>query len=72
MSQGQRRDERKEREWRRRIGDWRRSGLSVRAFCAGRGLAQPSFYAWRRALAGVDWQNVQRSKRYRRPAARPA
>jgi hypothetical protein len=34
-------------EW---IQDWRASGLSVRGFCLRRGLAQPSFYAWRRKL----------------------
>jgi hypothetical protein len=44
------RDERKERQWRRRINDWRASGLSVRDFCARHGLATASFYNWRRAL----------------------
>jgi hypothetical protein len=44
------RDERKERQWRRRINDWQASGLSVRAFCARHGLATASFYNWRRAL----------------------
>ena len=33
---------------------WRCSGLSVRAFCAAQGLAEPSFYAWRRILALRD------------------
>jgi hypothetical protein len=28
--------------------------LSVRAFCARRGLATPSFYAWRRVLEQRD------------------
>ena len=50
MAPGKGRDERKERQWRRWIGEWRASGLSVRAFCARRGLATPSFYGWRRAL----------------------
>ena len=40
-----------ERLWRRRLGQWRRSGLSVRAFCATHGLREPNFYAWRRELA---------------------
>ena len=48
--QGQR-DGGKERYWRAMIGQWRRSGQSVRDFCAERGLAEPSFYAWRRTLA---------------------
>ena len=50
MAHGRTRDERKEQQWRRRIGEWRASGLSVRAFCDRRGLAIPSFYAWRRTL----------------------
>src|SRR5262245_47991869 len=50
MAPGRVRDERKERQWRRWIGEWRASGLSVRAFCDRRGLALPTFYAWRRTL----------------------
>jgi hypothetical protein len=50
MAQGKARDERKEQQWRRWIGAWRGSGLSVRAFCARHGLSEPSFYGWRRLL----------------------
>jgi hypothetical protein len=50
MARGRARDERKERQWRRWIAEWRASGLSVRVFCARRGLATPSFYHWRRVL----------------------
>jgi transposase len=50
MAPGRMRDERKEQHWRRWIGEWRASGLSVRVFCERRGLAIPSFYAWRRTL----------------------
>ena len=50
------RDGGKERFWRRMQQLWRRSGLSVRAFCAEHGLAEPSFYAWRR---GVEPQLAQ-------------
>ena len=50
MAPGRARDERKEQQWRRWIGEWRASGLSVRAFCDRRGLATPSFYSWRRVL----------------------
>jgi transposase-like protein len=50
MAPGRQRDERKEREWRRWVEQWQGSGLSVRAFCARHGLAEPSFYAWRRRL----------------------
>src|SRR6516162_8518255 len=50
MAPGRARDEEKERQWRRRIDQWRASGLSVRAFCARHGLATASFYHWRRVL----------------------
>jgi transposase-like protein len=54
MSTGKPRDRGKEQEWRRRVGDWRRSGLGVSAFCRRHGLALNSFYAWRRILAQRD------------------
>ena len=50
MAKGQR-DSVKERRWRGHLAAWRRSGQSVRAFCAAQGLSEPSFYSWRRALA---------------------
>jgi hypothetical protein len=50
MAQGRTRNEAREQQWQRWIGEWRASGLSVRAFCSRRGLAKPSFYAWRRRL----------------------
>ncbi len=50
MAPSRARDEGKERQWRRRIDQWRTSGLSVRAFCARHGLATASFYNWRRVL----------------------
>jgi hypothetical protein len=53
MARGQR-DKAKEHFWRQAIGQWRRSGLSVRAFCGERDLSEPAFYAWRRTLARRD------------------
>jgi transposase len=50
MAPGRARDERKERQWRRWIKQWRESGLSVRDFCAQYGLAMANFYNWRRVL----------------------
>jgi hypothetical protein len=50
MAHGRARDEQKERQWRRWIGEWQASGLSVRAFCEPRGLTVASFYSWRRVL----------------------
>jgi len=41
----------KEKFWRRTLAAFAASSQSVRAFCAARQLAEPSFYAWRRALA---------------------
>jgi hypothetical protein len=50
MATAKARDERKERQWRRWIDQWRASGLSVLAFCNRHGLASASFYNWRRVL----------------------
>jgi hypothetical protein len=58
MAHGRARDERKERQWRRWIGEWQASGLSARAFCERRGLTVPSFYAWRRVLQRRDAEKV--------------
>ena len=54
MAPGRARDERKERLWRRWIGEWQTSGLSARAFCQRRRLTVASFYAWRRVLQRRD------------------
>jgi hypothetical protein len=58
MAQGKPRDLRKEHEWRQWIHLWQKSGLSVRAFCIRHGLAQPSFYAWRREIRQRDAATV--------------
>ena len=50
MAPGRPRDQHKERQWQRRIDQWRASGLSVRDFCARYRLPTPTFYAWRRRL----------------------
>ena len=49
-----RRDGVKEAYWREQVERQVRSGLSVRAFCRERDLAENSFYAWRRELAVRD------------------
>ena len=54
MAHGRPRDSRKEQQWRRWIGQWQRSGLTIRAFCEQHNLSQPSFYAWRRAIQHRD------------------
>ena len=37
--------------WRRRIGQFERSGLTVVRFCADEGVSTASFYRWRNRLA---------------------
>jgi transposase len=44
----------KERFWRRLLGQWQRSGLTVRDFCVQHGVSEPSFYAWRRIITQRD------------------
>ena len=48
----------KESFWRLALDEFRSSGLSARAFCAREGLAEPSFYSWRRTLAERDSQRI--------------
>lgn len=49
-----RRDLAKEQYWRELVAKHRASDLSVREFCANAGVAENSFYAWRRELALRD------------------
>ena len=58
------RDGRREQFWREVVASWRRSGQSVRAFCAQADLSEPSFYAWRRTL-----QSRERERERQRPTA---
>jgi hypothetical protein len=46
----------KERFWRRLVRQWRKSGLTIRAFCADRQVSEPNFYVWRRTIAQRDAQ----------------
>jgi transposase len=48
------RDLGREAHWHRVLGRWRRSGLSVRAFCQAEGVSEPSFYWWRRKFDRAD------------------
>ena len=40
----------KDDQWRARLAEQERSGLSVKQFCKERGLTEYSFYAWRKRL----------------------
>jgi transposase len=61
--QGSGRDPRRERAWRGRLERWRSGGGSVRAFCRREGVAEPSFYYWRRELARRDGAGARRGGR---------
>lgn len=37
-------------KWRERLDRWRRSKLSIAAFCRQEQISQPSFFQWRRRL----------------------
>jgi hypothetical protein len=41
----------KDDQWRERIAERERSGLSVKQFCKERGVSEYSFYTWRKRLA---------------------
>ena len=60
------RDPAKESSWRRLLGLWRQSGMTVRDFCAEHAVQEASFYAWRRELAQRDRQR-RSTIRTRRP-----
>jgi len=38
--------------WQMALETFKSSGLSVRQFCTKEGLSEPSFYSWRKKLAG--------------------
>ena len=54
MTTGRPRDRGKEQQWRRWFEEQQSSGLSVRAFCSRRGLAEHNFYQWRKLLSERD------------------
>ncbi len=61
------RDTEKEAFWRKTLKEQADGGQSVRAFCRARGLTEPSFYAWRRAIAERDGKHGSRDARTKRP-----
>lgn len=70
MAGRRKRDGGKERFWRRTLRLWRRSGLSVRAFCAEHDLTEPSFYAWRHIIAQRDQESARVRSKPERDSAR--
>jgi transposase len=67
MAQRWRRDRAKELFWRRTLRAWQRSGQSVRAFCAERGLAESAFHFWRRELKRRNQEVQAGTPKRRRP-----
>ena len=41
-------------QWRERIAEQARSHLSIKQFCKDRGIAEHTFYAWRRRLRETE------------------
>ena len=41
-------------QWRERIAEQARSGLSIKQFCKDRGIAQHAFYGWRKRLRKTE------------------
>jgi hypothetical protein len=58
MARRGQRDPARERFWRQTLAAWRSSGLSVRAFCGRRGLAETAFYYWRTELRHRDGERT--------------
>jgi transposase-like protein len=62
-------------QWRERIGEQERSGLTARQFCKQQGLAQHAFYAWRKRLrerGPVRFALIERDPARQTPAAEAA
>lgn len=58
MAKGKR-DVQLEARWRGLLAAQRKSGLSVRAFCAREQVTEPSFYAWRREVRVRDGEKTR-------------
>ena len=54
MSKGKQADGDQQQFWQMAFETFKSSGLSVRQFCKQEGLAEPSFYSWRKRLAKVE------------------
>jgi transposase-like protein len=58
--------------WRGIIGEQRRSGLGVRAFCREQGVGEHSLYSWRRKLRGVVGTTAISARRGAKPPSSSA
>lgn len=71
MPRDGRRDQAKEKFWRRMVRGQAGSGLSVRAWCRRYGLGEPGFYWWRGRLARGDKGSPPQKDRRGMPALVP-
>lgn len=58
MAQGNPRDAKLERSWRRHLKRQRASGLTIRDYCGVHDLRESAFYFWRREIAVRDQATV--------------
>jgi hypothetical protein len=56
MSNGKKDEGDQQQFWQMALETFKSSGLSVRQFCKQEGLAEPSFYIWRKKLVGSNCQ----------------
>ncbi len=59
------------RQWRRRLDQWERSGLSQAAFCRRHGLKAVTFGWWKRKLGAAAASSQARGKGGRRASSGP-
>lgn len=57
-----RRDEGKERFWRKLVSGFDPQRTTIRRWCGDHGVSEPSFYAWRRELASRDRKQAESSR----------
>ena len=69
LNQVSKRDLSREARWRELLVAQRKSGLSVRAFCAREQVTEPSFYAWRREIGVRDGEKTRTTAVKRRTPA---
>ena len=63
-----------ERAWRKRLGDYERSGLTIRQFCEQEGLVAHQFSWWRSELKRRDAKSTSIDKQAsnKKPAVGPS
>ena len=64
MSNGKKDDGDQQQFWQMALETFKSSGLSVRQFCRQEGLAEPSFYSWRKRLTKVDGPDFDKEEVY--------